>query len=92
MVRFFLELHQAFTHMVKQAKCKVMTKFRCDIVGAVGEITNHLIDTIHAHGGEVVAKGAQIALCIGEESLIDMALNDFTLNFKAFFRQIKHLV
>ena len=69
-----------------------MPFFARDIGFIVREVTNHLVNSVHTDGREVIAQRPEVALGVREKTLIDVALNDLALNFKGFFGQIQKVI
>ena len=91
-VRLFLESHQLGAHVVEKLERKGVTGRRRDVFGVVREVANHLVHAVDADRREVIAQRAEIALRVREEPLIDMALDDLALDFKARLREFKEVV
>ena len=48
-----------------------------------GEVADHLVDAVHADGGEMVAQRAEVALGVGEQPVVDVALDHLALDLQA---------
>ena len=92
MVGFGLKLHEPFTHVIQEPHRKGVAPVGCDVVGVAGEIADHLVDAVHTDRGEVVSECAEIALRVREKPLIDVALNDLTLDFQGLLGKIEEMI
>ena len=89
---FFLKGDDACAHMVQKAHGKGMAPVAGDVVYVVREVAHHLVDAVHAQGGEVVAQRAQVALGVGEQPLVHQPLNQRAFDFQAVFAQFQQAV
>ena len=79
----FLELDHALTDVVEDCAAHVESRGIGDVVGVAREVADHLVHAVDADGGEVVVQVAEVALGVGEEPVIHVVLNRFTLCFQA---------
>ncbi len=57
-----------------------------------GEVADHLVDAVHAYGGEMIAQGAEIALGVGEQAVVHQALDLLALDLQAVARHVEQLI
>ena len=69
--------------MVEDCAAHVESRGIGDVVGVAREVTDHLVHAVDADGGEVVVQVAEVALGVGEEPVIHVVLNRFTLCLQA---------
>ncbi len=87
-----LELDHARADVIEQALGEGVALGRGDVLGVGGEVADHLVDAVDADGGEVVAQGAQIALGVGKQPGIHVALDHLALDLQAVAGQLQQLV
>ena len=86
--RLLLIVGHALPHPVEQAHGEVAAPWGRNVLEATGEVADALVDPVDADRGEVVPEGAEVALGVGEESLLHVALDDLPLQLEALGGEI----
>ncbi len=80
MAGFFLKAHQLFPHMVEQIDGQTPSGLGVQAFAVLGVVAHHLVQPIHANGGEMVAQRAQVSLGVGIQPGIHVVLNHLALD------------
>ncbi|MCY1281674.1 hypothetical protein D9M69_601110 [compost metagenome] len=92
MAAFLLELHQLCPHMVQQAKRQLPPRLGMHAFAVGGEIAHHLVQPVHANGGEMVAQRAEVAPGVGIETGVHVMLDHLALDLQALEGHAQQLV
>ena len=57
-----------------------------------GEVADHLVDAVDADRREMVAQRAEVALGVGEQAVVHVALDHLALDLEAVLRDLEQLV
>ena len=91
-VRLLLEGNETRAHMIEEFEREGVPPGRRDVVLVVREVADHLVEAVDADRREVIAQRSEIALGVGEEPLVDVALNDLALDFETRLGELKEVV
>jgi len=84
----FLELHQPRADMVEQLHRQRAAGRRVHALAVIGEVAHHLVQAVHADGGEVIAQRAEVALGVRVEPGIHVVLDHLALDLQALPRHV----
>ncbi|ETJ02804.1 MAG: hypothetical protein Q605_AUC00935G0002, partial [Actinomyces urogenitalis DORA_12] len=77
-----LEGDHHLAHVIEDAHAHGVAARVGDVVGVSGEVADHLVHAVDADGGEVVVQRAQPALGEGEQTSVDVVLDDGALELQ----------
>jgi len=77
--RLLLVTSDSLPHKLQYLRSKSHATRAGNIVLIVGEVSNHLVDSIHTDGGEVIVESGKITLSIGVDSSMEKLSNRLAL-------------
>ncbi len=89
MPRLLLDRHQSLPDVVQQVNRELSPPLIRDVMLAVREVGDALVDAVHADRAEVIAQAPEVALCVGKQAVIYTSLHCLALEFKALRGDLK---
>ncbi len=87
-----LETGEQRAAVVEQAQGERPARVGGDVLPTESKVADHLVDAVHAEGGEMVSQGAEVALGEGEQALVHEALDGLAFDLQAGAAEFEQLL